>query len=69
MANLIEISAQDNWITEEARQLIEYLVASGMIPDMDIQDDRVREVIRRKMNCYIIIQKCFSDSTAILHGS
>ncbi len=48
MANLIEISTQDNWITEEARQLIEYLVASGMIPDMNIQDDRVREVIRKK---------------------
>ena len=48
MANLIDISKTDKWLTEEARKLTEYLVASGTIQNLNIQNDRVREVIRRK---------------------
>ncbi len=48
MANLVDVVTQDKWITEEARKLADYLVSSGIIQDLDVKNDQVREIIRRK---------------------
>lgn len=48
MADIIDIVLEDKWITPEAKKLAEYLINSGTIPNMQIKDTQVREVIRKK---------------------
>lgn len=48
MANLIEISKQDSRLTDEARKLTEYLVNSGTIQNLNINNERIREVLQKK---------------------
>ena len=48
MVNIYDISRQDKNIREEARKIADYLVSSGLIPDMRIRDEHIREVIQKK---------------------
>ena len=48
MATLDSICQSDKWMTDEARQLMDYLISSGTIQNINIQNERIREVIRRR---------------------
>ncbi len=48
MASIYDISCQDDNIKEQARKIADYLVSSGLIPDMRIRDEHVRDVIQKK---------------------
>ncbi len=48
MTTISVICHNDKWLTDEARKLMDYLIASGSIENKSIANDRVRELMRRK---------------------
>ncbi len=48
MANLYDITCIDRDLPKEARKIADYLISSGLIPDMNIRNEHVRDVIQKR---------------------